>query len=130
MSGLDMLPSHRVTWGSLRSRASQELAGLRFGEKGTHSSRTMMLSELSELLGVVPTEASRDEYADAIVAENALGKQTVSNRRLTNQRLGELYGLDRSLPIFRVLRRLWDADEAGRPLLSLLCALARDLCIM
>lgn len=121
-----MLPSHPLAWGSSSSRAGQEAAGLRFGDKGTHSSRTMMLSELSELLGVVPAEASREGYADAIVGENALGKQTISNRRLTNQRMGELYGLAPSVPIFRVLRRLWDADEAGRPLLALLCALARD----
>jgi len=86
----------------------------------------MMLSELSELLRVVPAEASRAEYTEAVVEENALGKQTLSNRRLTNQRLGELYGLDRSVPIFRVLRRLWAADEVGRPLIALLCALARD----
>ena len=121
-----MLSRRPVTWGSIASRADQERAGLRFGDKGTHSSRTMMLSELRELLNVVPPKASRDEYADAIVGENALGKQTVSNRRLTNQRLGELYGLDRSVPIFRVLRRLWEADENGRPLLALMCALARD----
>ena len=121
-----MLPGHHVTWGSQASLEDQEAAGLRLGDKGTHSSRTMMLSELTELLAVVPGEASRDAYTHAIVGDNALGKQTASNRRLTNQRMGELYGLDRSVPVFRVLRRLWEADEAGRPLLALLCALARD----
>ncbi|WP_212773158.1 hypothetical protein [Polycladomyces abyssicola] len=85
-----------------------------------------MLRELRDLLAVVPEFASREDYASAIIEDNVLGKQTVSNRRLTNQRLGELYGLDPQIPIFRVLRRLWEMDEAGRPLLALLCALGRD----
>ena len=43
------------------------------------------------------------------------------------QRLGELYALDpRGCQIFRVLRRLWLVDVPGRPLLAMLCALARD----
>ena len=101
-------------------------AGLRFGDKGTQSSRTIMFTELEELFRVIPTESERFDYTSAITEENILGKQTVSNRRLTNQRLGELYGLDRKLPIFRVFRLLWDLDPEGRPLLALLCALARD----
>ena len=103
-----------------------ETAGLRFGEKGTHTSRTMMLAELSELLSVVPANSTREEYATAIIEDNVLGKQTASNRRLTNQRLGELYGLSLTIPLFRILRRLWEIDEPGRPLIALLCALATD----
>lgn len=103
-----------------------ELAGFRFGDKGTHTSRTMMLAELTELLAVLPATATREDYAEAIIEDNVLGKQTASTRRLSNQRLGELYGLSQSIPIFRVLRRLWDTDEQGRPLIALLCALARD----
>lgn len=105
---------------------SLEAAGFRFGDRGTHTSRTMMLAELGDVLADVPRSADRGAYAHAIIEENALGKATSANRRLTNQRLGELYGLDRSTPLFRVLLRLWDADEDGRPLLALLCALARD----
>jgi len=101
-------------------------AGFRFGEKGTHTSRTMMLAELTELLAAVPANATREEYAEAIIKDNILGKQTTSTRRLTNQRLGELYGLSLTLPLFRVLRRLWDIDKPGRPLIALLCAVARD----
>lgn len=101
-------------------------AGFRFGDKGTHTSRTMMLAELSDLVAAMPSDADRADYAAAIVEDNVLGKQTAATRRLTNQRLGELYGLDRRLPIFRVLRRLWAIDTEGRPLLALLCALARD----
>ena len=101
-------------------------AGFRFGDKGTHTSRTIMLSELSDLLVTEPSDAERTEYASAIIDDNVLGKQTMATRRLTNQRLGELYGLNRRLPLFRTLRRLWDIDEDGRPLMALLCALARD----
>jgi hypothetical protein len=110
----------------LESTSTLERAGFRFGDKGTHTSRTMMLSELVDLFDSVPEGAHRETYATAIVEENVLGKQTASTRRLTNQRLGELYGLDPGIPIFRVLRRLWSVDVPGRPLLALLCALARD----
>ena len=103
-----------------------EQAGLRFGEKGTHTSRTMMLEELSILLNKLPKDAGRREYAVAIIEDNILGKRTAATRRLTNQRLGEIYGLDPKIPIFRVLRRLWDLDIQGRPLLALMCTMGRD----
>ena len=99
---------------------------MRFGDRGTHTSRTIMLAELRDTLATVPATADREAYAAAIVEDNILGKNTAATRRLTNQRLGELYGLDRRVPVFRVLRRLWEVDELGRPLLALLCALARD----
>ncbi|MEX2218831.1 MAG: hypothetical protein WD749_08730 [Phycisphaerales bacterium] len=100
--------------------------GFRVGDKGTHTSRTMMLDELTLLLLEVPAGAARSEYAGAIVEGNCLRKPTTATRKLTNQRLGELYGLDPSVPLFRVLRQFWGPDQAGRPLLALLLALARD----
>lgn len=114
------------TFFNLEPLESLSAAGCRFGDRGTHTSRTIMLTELTDLLAAVPADAHRDAYASSIVEENVLGKQTTATRRLSNQRLGELYGLDRSLPVFRVLRRLWLVDGPGRPLLALLCALARD----
>ena len=43
----------------------------------------------------------RDEpMYHAIIDQNCLGKQTVSTRKLTCQRLSELYGLDPSIPLF------------------------------
>jgi hypothetical protein len=101
-------------------------AGFRFGDKGTHTSRTIMLAELTDLLAELPADSSRDDYAAAIIEDNILGKQTAATRRLTKQRLKELYGLDRQIPVFRVLRRLWNLDPDGRPLIALMCALARD----
>lgn len=85
-----------------------------------------MLSEIDDVLTTVPHAAQRGEFAQAIIDGNVLGKNTASNRRLTNQRLGELYGLDARIPIFRVLQRVWLADPDGRPRSALLCALARD----
>ena len=102
------------------------LWGFRSGDRGTHTSRTIMLDELTLLLGAVPAEASRREYVDAVTRDNCLGKRTAATRRISLQRLTELYGLDGRLPLFRALRDLWGRFEASRPLLSLLLALARD----
>ena len=57
---------------------------------------------------------------------NCLGKRTAATRKLSLQRLTELYGLDAQLILFRVLRDLWGRHETSRPLLGLLLALARD----
>ncbi|MGA8597486.1 MAG: hypothetical protein WB676_22455 [Bryobacteraceae bacterium] len=85
-----------------------------------------MLSELSDLFESSSPNATRRDYADAIIEQNCLAKPTAAARRQTNVRLGTLYALDYTVPIFRILRRLWEADEPGRPLLALLAALARD----
>ena len=106
--------------------ASDKKIGFRFGDKGTHSSRTIMLDELSILLRLSPLSLNREEYRKVIVQDNCLGKRTVSTRKLSHQRLSELYALDRDVLLFRVMRRLWQADERGRPLLALLLAMARD----
>lgn len=105
---------------------SLEKAGFRFGAKGTHSSRTLMLADLEAVLSAVPGEVSSTVYARAIVDGNCLGKPTASTRRLSSQRLTELYALDPSTPIFRVLRHLWGIDDRARPLLAMLTAISRD----
>ena len=102
------------------------LWGFRTGERGTHTSRTIMLDELTQLLNELPSEARRGDYAEAVVAGNCLGKPTTATRKASFQRLAELYGLDPRLILFRALRCLWDGDEAARPALALLLALARD----
>jgi len=85
-----------------------------------------MLKELSHLLDAAPGEASREYYADAVMEDNCLGKRTAATRKLSLQRLTELYGLDARVVLFRVMRHLWDRHETSRPLLALLLALARD----
>lgn len=109
-----------------RNRGDAIAAGFRFGHIGTHTSRTIMLDELSAVLAAVPLNGKPHGYRAAIVEENCLGKQTVSTRRLTLQRLRELYALDPAVPLFRILRRLWDLDTQSRPLQALLTSLARD----
>ncbi len=61
-----------------------------------------------------------------IIDENVLGKSTQATRKLTAQRLGELYSFDVGVPLFRVFRLYWDRDRRGHRLLALLLALARD----
>ena len=85
-----------------------------------------MLAEVEHAFAAVASGSRREGYAWAIVEENAASKQTASTRKLTNQRLGELYALDPEVPIFRIFRQLWDLDDRSHPLLALLCALARD----
>ena len=101
-------------------------AGFRFGNRGTHTSRTIMLAEVEDLFAAVEPGAAYADYLAAVADENVLGKPTVTTRRSTCQRLRELYALDPCVPIFRVLRRLWRVDVPGRPVLAMLCALARD----
>ena len=86
----------------------------------------MMLAELQLALAATPADAKRADYASAIIDGNCLAKPTSSTRRLTNQRLGELYGLDPSVAVFRVFRSLWDLERDGRALLALLISIARD----
>lgn len=100
--------------------------GLRDGDKGTHTSRTIMLDELQALLLAAGPDAVRDDYVHAVVDNNVLSKRTSATRRLTSQRLSELYGLNPGIAIFRVFRRLWPIEESAKPLLALLLALARD----
>ena len=114
---------------NLPRTAPLERAGFRFGQRGTQSSRHIMLRELGEILDALPAGVGRLDYAAAITDENVLGKPTLATRHATRQRLTELYALDPAVPLFRVLRRLWDFDRRqarGRPLLALLTALARD----
>lgn len=100
--------------------------GFRFGDKGTHTSRTIMLHELEALLQSCPKESTRIEYDQAVIAHNCLGKQTVASRELSAQRLRELYALDPTVPLFRLMRSFWNLDEKSKPLLALFTALARD----
>lgn len=101
-------------------------AGFRWGEKGTHTSRTIMLDELRSVLANCRPDATRDDYLTAIQGDNCLGKRTAATRRLSRQRLTELYALDPEVPLFRIMRRCWYSDRDGQAILALLLALARD----
>lgn len=101
--------------------------GFRFERGGTHSSRTMMLDELTALLSYVDrSEAKKADYLHAIEADNCLGKRSGKTRRLTYRHLAELYSLDTNHLLFRALLYFWQRDEEGRPMLALLATYARD----
>lgn len=112
----------------MRSVANQDddATGFRDGTSSVHTSRTMMLRELSIVLAKVPPRAPSAAYAEAIVDENVLGKPTRTTRQRTAQRLAELYLLDSRLPPFRVFREAWSADDKAQPMLALLLACWRD----
>jgi hypothetical protein len=97
-------------------------AGIKPRGGGPHQSKTMMLAELTTLL----VSPAADRPAEAIVRDNLLGKPSVRAREAALYRLRQLYGIGETWPICVVLHRLWDRDPPGRPLLALLCALARD----
>jgi hypothetical protein len=86
----------------------------------------MMLGELSLVFEQVALHARADEYLAAIVEQNVLGKATQTTRKRTAQRLVELYALDQTRPIFRLLRHFWISDVSARPMLAYLAATARD----
>ena len=85
-----------------------------------------MLNELQSLLEAIPGERDRLDYGHAVLEDNCLSKQTLSTRILSLQRLRELYSLDPNVPLFRIMRDLWEVNKESRPQLALLLALARD----
>ena len=100
--------------------------GLRIDPTGTHLSSTLKLEELRVLLASRPMPATESTLRVAIVGQNLLGKPTASARRITFERLRELYGLDPNMLVFRALNDLWDADDGAHPMIALLCSTARD----
>jgi hypothetical protein len=85
-----------------------------------------MFEDLAAVMAATASSSCRRDYLLAITEGNCLGKPTAATRRLSAQRLSELYALDPSVLVFRVFRKLWDLDGAGRSLLALLLAIARD----
>jgi hypothetical protein len=113
-------------FGLISDRKSLDTLGFRFVASGVHTSRTIMFEELQALFLHTIPQATRQEYARAIIDENCLAKETDSTRKRSNQRLGELYALDPNIPLSRILRHLWSANNKCCALLTLLIALARD----
>ena len=121
-----ILPTDELRAHGKAEEARLRDAGFRWGKKGTHTSRTIMLDELRAVLANCPPGATRGDYLSAIHEDNCLGKRTAATRKLSSQRLSELYALDPEVPLFRVMRRCWYADRDGQAVLALLLALARD----
>ena len=122
MTNLPSLTERNVL---IQSRLPRERLGFRDGDRGTHTSRTIMLAELRLLLQGNPATATKSDYKASIIDDNILGKPTQSTRQVTAQRLSQLYSLDTSVTVFRLLRFFW-TDHQAQPILALLCAMARD----
>jgi hypothetical protein len=93
---------------------------------GGHSARSMMLLEMRTLVRAMPLTIVKDQFTKAIVEENVLDKPTLSSRQKSLRHLRQLYGMDTSKALFRVLWELGHADGDALPQLCLVCAYARD----
>lgn len=95
---------------------TQQKFGFKFGQSGAHSSRTMMLLELTQLFAGQPVNATLEQYWYDIEQANVLHKPTSRSRALTWRHLVSLYGMDIQMPLFRIFRQLRESDEsAGYP---------------
>jgi hypothetical protein len=103
--------------------AAAERFGLRLWGGGTHQAKTMMLREISTFLD---SFAGSADSRSLIIDANVLNKRTASSRLVTFRHLSALYGIEKMPIITLALASLWQRDQQGRPLLALLCALARD----
>ena len=103
-----------------------ESLGFRSGASSAHTSRTMMLAELTLVLNGVDPKAPAEGYRSAIIDDNILGKPTRTTRQRSAKRLTELYALDPACTLFRLLRHFWPADPSSQPMLAFLLASARD----
>lgn len=92
----------------------------------TTASHTIGIPHLVELLREVPSDASAEQYRQAVVEDNILGRPTLAGRQRSFRHLRELYFLDPGRVEFAALRSLWDIDPAAQPLLAGLLAFTRD----
>lgn len=93
---------------------------------GAHSSRTIMLKEVGILLASTPMNTNFDSIKNFVIEGNLLQKESVSGRKKTFGFLKQLYSLDQTIPIFRILRWGWTQNIDERPLLCFLCSSSRD----
>ena len=93
---------------------------------GGHSARSMMFLEMRALVRAMLLTVTKDDFNKAIVEENVLEKPTLSSRKKSLRHLMELYGMDPSKTLFRVLWDFGHGDLDSLPQLCLVCAYARD----
>ena len=93
---------------------------------GAHTSKTMMLAELSRLIDASSPESDHEELRRLVMDENVTLKDSITSRKDTFRRLSELYALRPERSIYHALRGLWPASTEERPMMAMLCALTRD----
>ncbi|MBK6301659.1 MAG: hypothetical protein IPF40_11655 [Actinomycetales bacterium] len=96
------------------------------GTLRTTASHTIGIPHLVELLRNVPSDARAEQYREAVVDGNVLGRPTQTGRQRSFRHLRELYFLDPACPEFTALRHFWDIDSSSRPLLAGQLAFIRD----
>lgn len=96
------------------------------GTYRTTASHTIGIPHLAELLREVPSGASAEQYRNAVIDGNVLGRPTQAGRQRSFRHLRELYFLDPTRLEFAALRCFWDFDPASQPLLAGLLAFTRD----
>lgn len=114
---LHWLPAHF-------DRRRAEAFGLRLTGGGTHQSKTMMLAEISAYFA--DPEVGPETARARVIEANILNKGTRSARQIAFRHLNALFALETNPPLVKALAALWKRDVEGRPVMALLCALARD----
>jgi hypothetical protein len=112
----------------MNAATSENRARLGFldGDRGAHSHATLMVRDLDVIFAATEPSATPADYARVVLDDNALGKRTAAARKHTLNNLTNLYAMNPAVPLFRIFRELWAQEAEGRPMLALLCALARD----
>jgi len=105
---------------------NNDLLGFSKARIGGHSARSMMFLEMLALIQGIPLIVSKDDFTSAIIEENILEKPTLSSRKKSLRHLIEIYGLDTTKALFRVLWELGHGDLDSLPQLCLVCAYVRD----
>lgn len=108
------IPEHAVRFGFVTTPTS------------AHSGKTMLLPELSLLMGAAAISADYSTFRELVIEENVTLKATSANRKGIFKTLATLYGLREDLLLFRALNVLWADAGVERPLLTILLASARD----
>lgn len=102
-----------------------EEMGFRRAPGGVHLSKTMMLSELGAAVNGA-SQSTATDMETVVLVENVLAKSTGTARKIALSRLNTLYGVVEAYPLQAAMLRLWPRNVAARPLLALLCCLARE----
>jgi len=93
---------------------------------GGHAARSMMYLEMRALVQGMSLVISKSDFPKAVIDDNLLEKPTLSSRKKSLRHLEELYGMDPSKALFRILWDLGHEDMDSLPQLCLVCAYARD----
>lgn len=127
MSPTEEISAHEsdLCWyGATRNDARLISFGLRLSGGGAHQSKTLMSSEIGDLVRAGATEET--DFRSRILDENLLGKATASGRASAFRNLASLYGLSTVPPLTKAFLKLAEFDSEGPRLLALLIALSRD----